>query len=84
MPAVPTVTADGAKICELAKAQHGTVKAFAASIGKHPNAITNMRQARFRVVYVKSLTKIADALGVPLSEITLPDDGEDDESEAAA
>ena len=82
MPAVPTVTADGAKICELARAQHGTVKAFALSIGKHPNAITNMRQPRFREVYVKSLTKIADALGVPLSEITLPDEG-DEEDEAA-
>ena len=82
MALVPTVTADGTKICELAKAKHGTVKAFADSIGKSPNAIWNMRQARFRTVGVKNLTKIADALGVPLSEITLPDEG-DEEDEAA-
>jgi len=82
MPLVPTVIADGAKICELAKAKHGTVKAFAASIGRHPNAITNMCQPRFRVVAVKSLAKVADGLGVPLSEITLPSSAAQDEESA--
>jgi transcriptional regulator with XRE-family HTH domain len=71
MALVPTVVADGPKICELAKAKHGTVKAFADSIGRHPNAITNMHQPRLSVVSVKALTKIAEALGVDISEITL-------------
>jgi hypothetical protein len=76
MALVPTVVADGAKICELAKARHGSVKAFAISIGRHPNAIWNMRQARFRDVSVKSATQIASALGVEVSEITITDEAE--------
>lgn len=83
MALVPTVVANGPKICELAKAKHGTVKAFAASIGRHPNAITNMHQPRCQVVSVKSLTKIAEALGVDISEITLSGDAEPTERPAS-
>ena len=61
------------------KLRNFSVKAFAISIGRHPNAITNMHQARFQVVSVKALTKIAVALGVDISEITLA--GEDEPAE---
>jgi hypothetical protein len=86
MALVPTVLADGVKICELATEKHGTVTAFAHSIGKNPNAIWNLRGQRLRVVSVKNLTAIAEALGVDVGEITLPDErgDEDEPAEAAA
>jgi cytochrome oxidase assembly protein ShyY1 len=83
MPLVETVIADGAKICELARDQHGTVTAFARSIGKRPEAIWNMQQQRCRIVSVKNITAIAEALGVPVGEITLADENADEaETEA--
>ena len=69
MPLVATVIADGVKICELAKANHGTVTAFAASIGRPAQSIWNMRGGR--TVSETFATQIADALGVPLGEITV-------------
>lgn len=79
---------DGAKICALAKEKHGTVKAFALSLGCLPNTISNLRQAR--PTHVKFAEKIAAALGVTLSEITLSassgeeqDDKPEQEADAA-
>jgi hypothetical protein len=73
MPLVPTVIADGDKISELAAAKYGSRrgfrKALAASIGRQPKSISNMRGGRR--VSVRFATQIAEALGVPLSEITL-------------
>jgi transcriptional regulator with XRE-family HTH domain len=80
MPLVPTVTADGAKICELAKQKYGTVAALAAAIGCQPNSISNLRQERVaRTFSLKFATRVAQALDVPLSEITVP--GETGETE---
>jgi hypothetical protein len=73
MPLVPTVIADGDKISELAKAKYGTRyghrTALAASIGRQPKSISNMRGGRR--VSVRFATEIAEALGVPLAAITL-------------
>ena len=77
MPLVPTVIADGDKISELAQAKYGTRyghrTALAASIGRQPKSISNMRGGRR--VSVKFATQIAEALGVPLAEITLAGEG---------
>jgi plasmid maintenance system antidote protein VapI len=81
MPLVPTVIADGDKISELAAAKYGTKygarSALAASIGRQPKSISNMRGGRR--VSVKFATQIAEALGVSLDRITLPDEAEQDE-----
>ena len=79
MALVPTVIADGVKICDLAREKHGTVTAFAHSIGKNPNAIWNMRRRRWRVVSVKNITAYAEALGVDVADITLPDESSDED-----
>jgi hypothetical protein len=81
MPVVPTVTADGVKIVELAREKHGTVVAFGRAIGCHPRSISNMRNDR--IVSLKFAEQIAAELGVPLSAITLADDpGQDEDDEA--
>jgi len=90
MPLVPTVIADGNKICELARVKYGTrygaIAALAGSIGRQPKSISNMRGGR--KISEKFATQIADALGVPLGDITLPDggqpEGEDDEADENA
>jgi hypothetical protein len=82
MPLVPTVIADGDKICELARSKYGTkygaLKALAASIGRQSKSISNMRGGRR--VGLRFATQIADALGVPLSEITLADEAQQEEA----
>jgi hypothetical protein len=73
MPPVPTITADGVKICELAREKYGSVSRFAEAIGRHPSSIWNLRQIDRpdRNLSVTFAQDIADALGVTVAEITL-------------
>jgi transcriptional regulator with XRE-family HTH domain len=70
MPLVQTVIADRAKIRELAKKQDGSVAALARRLGRHPRSFTNMK--RGKPVGIKFAEQIAEALGVEVDVITLP------------
>lgn len=78
MPLVPTVRVNGRKVFDLARQKNTTVAEVARTIGCHPGSIWNMKHGR--TVSAKFASRIAGALGVPVSEI---EDDEQPEANAA-
>jgi hypothetical protein len=81
MPLVETVRPDADKIIRLIRAQDplgewGAIARFARQKlqdpRRHPQSLRNLRVKK--LASVDFITQVADALGVPVSEITLPED----------
>jgi len=85
MPRVTTKRPDGNAIRALRKRQGLTLPQLAAKLpgARHPQSVRKLETARSALASEVFLYQIANALGVDISQITLPDGNEDGTSEAA-
>jgi transcriptional regulator with XRE-family HTH domain len=87
MPRVTTKRPDGDAIRDLRKRKGLSVPQLAAMLpgSRHPQSVRRLEVGKSVLASEVFLYQIANALGVSLADITLngPEDGEDEEDEAA-